>query len=361
MNIISLPRFDDPKLSRDLLAQITRLSVKTGPVKIMEVCGTHTMEIGRLGLRSLLPPKVQLLSGPGCPVCVTPGSVIDALVHLASKGLHVLTYGDMVRVPGAKGSLESERARGGKVTTVLSPLDSIKLAQERPAENFVFAAVGFETTAPGTALAVLEARKSGLGNLSFLVCHRVLPPGLLALADDRELALSGFMLPGHVSIILGTEPYGFLVDKRLPAVITGFEPVDILFGIRRMLELISEGKYEVVNAYPRAVKPEGNPLARQRMEQVFITCDAEWRGIGTIPRSGLSLRPDFDDLNAENRHDLRIAQSQMPKGCSCGEVLKGKLKPNQCPLFGKRCTPESPMGPCMVSSEGSCAAYYKYE
>ncbi len=356
-----LPRFDDPDLCRRLLADIKRLANKTGPVKIMEVCGTHTMEIGRLGLRGLLPSDIELLSGPGCPVCVTPGSIIDALVSLANAKTHILTYGDMVRVPGESGSLESARARGASVSVVSSALEAVKMALRRPDEEFVFAAVGFETTAPATARAVVQSQENNLQNLSFLLSHRILPPGLRALADDGELAISGFMLPGHVSAILGLEPYKLLEERRIPAAITGFEPVDILFGIQQILRLIADKGCDVFNAYPRVVRPEGNPAARELMEKAFEICDAEWRGIGIIPQSGQRLRAEYRRYDAGHRLGARASSTSMPQGCSCGEVLKGKRKPTECPLFGKNCTPESPIGPCMVSSEGSCAAYYRYE
>lgn len=355
-----IPRFDDPELCGRLLADIKRLANRTGPVKIMEVCGTHTMEIGRLGLRSILPTNVELLSGPGCPVCVTPGSMIDALVALADGKTHVLTYGDMIRVPGDNGSLEQARARGGKVSVVSSALEAVKMAKRNLDEEFVFAAVGFETTAPATARAVVESSEFNLQNLSFLLSHRILPPGLSALANDGELAIAGFMLPGHVSAILGMEPYRLLEELGIPAAVTGFEPVDILFGIQQILRLIADKSNVVYNAYPRVVRPEGNPAARQLMEKVFEICDAEWRGIGTIPQSGQRLKKEFAQFDAECRTGAKIKTTSMPKGCSCGDVLKGKRNPTQCPLFGKGCTPESPLGPCMVSSEGSCAAYYRY-
>jgi hydrogenase expression/formation protein HypD len=357
--MISAPVTDT---AQKLLDAIARISLSLGPVSIMEVCGTHTHEIGRLGLRSLLPRTIKLISGPGCPVCVTPGAVIDAAASLAlEKSAIIATFGDMVRVPGNKTSLAAARAAGGQVEVVASPLDTLRIAGENPGKEAIFVAVGFETTIPSIARAIELAHKSRLPNISFITSLKLVPPALDALCADSEIGISGFMLPGHVSAIIGENAYGVLERRRVPGVITGFESLDILGGILELLVLIRDKKAVVGNAYRRTVPPDGNPLARELMNRIFEPIDAEFRGIGVIPKAGLAIRKQFGQFDAEKKFGLDMQPGAMPAGCSCGEVLKGKITPKQCPLFGTACTPENPCGPCMVSSEGSCAAYFKYE
>lgn len=354
--------FSDPRTAAHLLEAIRSTASGMEHATIMEVCGTHTHEIGRLGLRPLLPRQVRLISGPGCPVCVTPGPVIDAAARLALRaGTTVCTFGDMVRVPGNTTSLAAARAAGGSVEVVSSPLEAMHLAQANPRQEFVFIAVGFETTIPATVAAVLRADALGLTNLSFLVAHRLVPPALRVLCDDRSLGIDGFMLPGHVSAILGEAAYGVILEYKVPGVITGFEPLDILGGVLELLGLIRDKKAAVENAYRRVVPAVGNPAARAGIDRIFEPVDAVYRGIGTIPAGGLALRPAYARFDARGKFGFIIDDSAMPDGCSCGDVLKGKITPAQCPLFGSGCTPESPQGPCMVSSEGTCAAYFKYE
>ncbi len=360
---MNLVNFSNPLIARKLLKEIQKRAYGLGPIKIMEVCGTHTMEIGRLGLRSLLPKNIELVSGPGCPVCVTPGPYIDAAVALAlEKRVRIVTYGDMVRVPGESASLEWAKTKGARVEVVTSPLHALEIAKSHPNEEVVFLAVGFETTAPATAKALLNAEAACIGNLSFFTSHRVVPPVLKALINDKDLNISGFMLPGHVSAVIGEAPYDFLAKKGIPSAITGFEPLDILLGILQVCSMIAASSPRVVNAYSRVVKKEGNPLAVATYERVFEPDSAQWRGMGTIPKSGLVIRKAFGAFDASRRYGISIdaASSPQPKGCACGNVLKGIIKPNDCPLFSKICTPRTPVGPCMVSSEGSCAAYYTY-
>jgi hydrogenase expression/formation protein HypD len=362
MNLVD---FNDTGAAEKLLEKIRNIAFGVDRIRIMEVCGTHTIEIGRLGLRSLLPSTIELVSGPGCPVCVTPGSYIDSAVELAlQKKVRIVTFGDMVRVPGNRASLEEAKAEGAHIEVVTSPLQTLEIARRHPDEEIVFLAVGFETTVPATAKSLLDAKAAKISNISFLVSHRTVPPALAALINDKEIALSGFLLPGHVSAIIGEAPYQFIGRQGLPAVITGFESTDILMGIFHVCSMIAQGSPKVVNAYSRIVKKDGNPLAVRTYEKVFEPADALWRGIGVIPKSGLSIREEYADFDAAKKHGISLdpdASSDQPDGCSCGGVLKGVIKPLECPLFATACTPRTPVGPCMVSSEGSCAAYYKYE
>jgi len=352
-------RFTDPALGRALLDKIHQYAQKLSDIRIMEVCGTHTMEIGRLGLRPLLPRNIQLVSGPGCPVCVTPGAVIDAAIDYARRPGHVVaSFGDMIRVPGTATTLDTIRTQGGRVVTVTSPLSVLEMAANDPASIYLFAAVGFETTIPVIARTVTLAAERAIPNIRLLVAHRTLPPALTALCTDPAIAISGFLLPGHVSAILGSDAYGTIDALQVPAAITGFDPLDILGGIESVLRMLVEQRVAVTNCYPRIVRPNGNPAARALIESVFEPIDADWRGIGVIPGSGLKLKPLFSQFDAPIPESAHTA---MPEGCSCGAVLKGIVTPPQCPLFGTSCTPDLPVGPCMVSSEGSCAAYYRYE
>jgi hydrogenase expression/formation protein HypD len=359
---MNLVNFSDPVTAKRLLGIISATAATLGHTRIMEVCGTHTMEIGRLGLRSLLPKNIELISGPGCPVCVTPGSYIDAAADLAlNRRVRIVTYGDMVRVPGISTSLDEARSKGAAVDVVTSPLNAIEIAKKHKNERVVFLAVGFETTAPASARAIDIAKQEKLDNLSFFISHKIVPPALSVLISDPQLALSGFLLPGHVSAIIGESPYQPVAKAGHPAAITGFEPIDILSGIMMVCDMLANKKSAILNAYSRIVKKEGNPRAVQAIYKVFEISDVVWRGIGVLPQSGLVLKNEYRDFDAARLYSLpNDDASPMPDACSCGDVLKGRIRPNQCPLFSTSCTPENPVGPCMVSSEGSCAAYFKY-
>ena len=339
-------------------------ALELGEVRLMEVCGTHTMAIAKSGIRSMLPENIKLLSGPGCPVCVTPGAVIDAALELAMRpGITIATYGDMVRVPGSTpgDNLARRRALGAKVEVVYSPVDAVKMAAERPGEEIVFLGVGFETTAPGTAAAVLTAREQGLKNFSLFSMLKTVENALRALIAAEGFNVQGFLCPGHVATIIGEEGFAFLPrDYALPAVISGFEPEDILLSVWALCRQLAEGKPRVQNEYRRAVAPQGNPLARAMMEKCFQPRRDLWRGLGSIEASGLGLREELADYDAEKKFGVQYGAEEKPTACRCGEVITGRLSPGECPLFGRRCTPEDPVGPCMVSSEGACAAAYKY-
>ena len=352
--------YRDPELVAHLVADLK--ATCTRPLRIMEVCGTHTMAIFRHGIRSLLPPAIELVSGPGCPVCVTPAGFIDCFVDLAHQpDTVVATFGDMVRVPGTRGSLAQARALGGQVEVVYSPMDALEMACNRPDQEVVFLAVGFETTAPTIAATVLEAARRRIANFSIFPACKVMPPPLAHLLDDPDLALDGLLCPGHVSVIIGADGYRFLVERyRLACVVAGFEPADILLAILRLVRQVQEGRPRVENCYGRAVTGEGNVRARRLLAQVFVPQASQWRGLGLIPQSGLALRPEFGVYDITRKRRLKIREQPDPPGCSCGAVLKGQLLPPSCPLFGRRCTPSQPVGPCMVSSEGTCAAWYRY-
>ncbi len=352
--------FRDRELAEKLTERIRETVSK--PVRIMEVCGTHTMSIFRHGIRSLLPEEIELISGPGCPVCVTSGGDIDQIIDLASEpDVIIATFGDLVRVPGSKGkNLAEARADGAQVEIVYSPTDALKIA-ESTGRQVVFPAIGFETTIPVIAATVLEAKQKQLDNFKLLVSHKIVPPALVALLGDPDLAVDGLLCPGHVSAIIGEEAYLPAAEQfHIPCVIAGFEPIDILSAILRLVSQVNEGRAEVENTYNRVVSSSGNPRARKVIDLVFETCDVSWRGLGTIPGSGLALREEFSDHDARKYFKLSQVSVPEPKGCRCGEILTGKVKPPECPLFNSRCTPTSPIGPCMVSSEGTCAAYSKY-
>jgi len=332
-------------------------------VNLMEVCGTHTMAIFRYGIRKLLPPQLRHISGPGCPVCVTPGEVIVSACKLAQiEGVMVTTFGDMVRVPAVRGeSLASVRSRGGQVRVVFSPFQALELAKDNPSFKIVFISIGFETTAPLIASVVETADNLGLKNFFILPANKLIPPAMEYLLNSGEINIHGFLAPGHVSVITGAAGFKHIVDKyKIPCVITGFEPADILEGIYMLVKQIVRGESLLEIQYKRCVKWEGNLLARSLMERIFYPVDSCWRGIGVIPMSGLALRKEFNRFSAGKEFSLKEEQIELPAGCLCGEVLKGVVEPKDCPLFGKICRPSQPVGPCMVSSEGSCAAYYKY-
>lgn len=333
-------------------------------VRLMEVCGTHTVAIFRQGIRNLLPEGIMLLSGPGCPVCVTAIKDVDAAIAISmQKGVILATFGDMMRVPGSKKSLFNAKAEGGDVRVVYSPLDALKIAEDNGDKKVVFFATGFETTSPSVAGTIIEAEEKGVGNFYIYSVHKTVPPALKALLDSGEVRVDGFILPGHVSTVIGSLPYGFIAsDYRKPSVITGFDAGDILSGIQMILEQLASGRAEVEIQYKRVVRMEGNPKAVSVLNKCFEPDDAQWRGIGTIPMSGLRLREEFRHRDIRSVFALDVPDAEdRATACSCGEVLKGVKVPTDCKLFGKACTPDRPVGPCMVSSEGSCAAYFKYK
>jgi hydrogenase expression/formation protein HypD len=333
------------------------------PVRLMEVCGTHTVAIFRHGIRALLPGSIQLLSGPGCPVCVTAAADVEAAILLAGGGGATLaTFGDMMRVPGRSKSLAEARAAGADVRIVYSPLDALTLAAKNPSREVVFFATGFETTSPLVAGTIKEAERRGVANFSIFSVHKTVPPALAALLGSGEVQVDGFILPGHVCTVTGTAPFEFLPAQfGKAAVVTGFAAGDILSGIALLLAQLAAGRPRVEIQYTSVVRPEGNPRAREILGEFFEPADAHWRGIGTIPGSGLELRPAFAHRDAVRKFGLERPEVPDPAACQCGAVLKGIKSPPDCKLFGKACTPDRPIGACMVSSEGSCAAYYKYQ
>ena len=332
------------------------------PLKLMEVCGTHTVEIFRHGVRGVIPASLTLLSGPGCPVCVTSIHDVDAAVSLAKRpGTILVTFGDMMRVPGGRQSLMEARSEGADVRVVYSPIDALKLAQQEPKQQVVFFATGFETTSPLIAATIFAAARQGIGNFSIFSSHKTVPLALKALLDSPDVQVDGFILPGHVSTMIGLTPYEFVaVRYRKPAVVTGFEAQEILLGITMILRQIAAGEARVENAYPSVVNAEGNRKAMALLNEVFGPADAYWRGIGILPGTGLKLREQYREFDAEVRFNPETTGTSEPDLCSCGDILRGVKVPTECPLFGTGCTPEDPVGPCMVSAEGSCAAYFKY-
>jgi len=353
-----------PELVQGLLAAVGAKAAEIGrEVTIMEICGTHTHAIGKYGLRRVLPANLRLISGPGCPVCVTSIGDVDAALHLAGlPGVIFATFGDMLRVPGTGGeSLTGLRAAGADIRVISSAGDAVRFAAENPDRQVVLMGIGFETTAPTVAAAVLRAKQRGLENFCVFSVHKTVPKVIEALLADPELNIDGFICPGHVSVITGTEAYRVIPEAGRAAVITGFEPVDIAEGILMILHQIASGKFDVAIQYSRGVKEWGNARAREVMAEVFEPGDADWRGLGVISGSGLCIRREFAEFDALRRFDLPAPASAEVRGCGCGEVLRGVLTPPQCRLFLKACTPANPLGPCMVSGEGTCAAYYKYE
>lgn len=333
-------------------------------MRLMEVCGTHTMALARTGVRQLLPPQVQLISGPGCPVCVTPASVMDEVLRLAAlRGVILTTYGDLMRVPGSKPGfdLRQQKALGADIQVVYSPMDALELAQSHPAKQVIFLGVGFETTAPGTALAVLEAQRRGLTNFSLLCLLKATPPALRALLEQEDFGVDGFLCPGHVATILGANAFAFLPrDYQKPAVVAGFEAGDLVASLHLLIQQVKGHTPKLENEYTRAVSPEGNPMAQQVMAQVLEPKDDIWRGLGELPQSGFALRKEFAPFDAATRFGFSPAAQSAPSPCRCGDVICGRIGPRQCPLFGHICNPDNPVGPCMVSGEGACAAAYLY-
>ncbi len=354
--------YRDPEAARAVVATIEELAGEER-VRFMEVCGGHTHTIYRHGIEHLLPDSVELVHGPGCPVCVIPmGRVDDAVALAETPGVLFTTFGDMLRVPGSKGSLLEARARGADVRMVYSPLDALQLAVDHPDREVVFFAVGFETTAPSTARTVVRARDEGVSNFSVFCNHVTIVPPLRAVLDSPDLELDGFLGPGHVSTVVGTDLYRFVAEEyHLPLVVAGFEPLDVLSAIALLLAQRREGRCEVENEYGRVVRAGGNPVALALLDEVFtLRPSFEWRGLGSLADSALTLRPELATWDAEARFALPGARAADPRACQCGEVLRGALKPWECRVFGTACTPETPIGTCMVSSEGACAAYYNY-
>lgn len=355
-----LDEFNDPDLARHLLDEIR--ATATRPWALMEVCGGQTHSIIRHGIDQLLPEQVELIHGPGCPVCVTPLDVIDKALEIAARpGVIFCSFGDMLRVPGTDRDLFRVKGEGGDVRVVYSPLDALELARRNPDREVVFFAIGFETTAPANAMAVHQARRLGLTNFSLLVSHVRVPPAIEAIMTAPACRVQGFLAAGHVCSVMGMAEYPELAERfRVPLVVTGFEPLDILEGIRRAVRQLERGEHRVENAYARAVREEGNPAAVRMIEEVFEVTDRNWRGIGPIPRSGWRLTEAFRAYDAEHRFDVAGIRTEEPAECRSGEVLQGLIKPTECAAFGTTCTPRSPLGATMVSSEGACAAYYLY-
>jgi hydrogenase expression/formation protein HypD len=357
-------KLNEKKEVKKLVAAITsKTAAFKKPVNIMEICGTHTMDICRFGLRKMLPPQIRLISGPGCPVCVTPIAEIDRAIEIAKRpDVIVATFGDMMRVPGTKQTLSIVKSMGADVRIVYSPEESLEIACNNPDKSVVFIGIGFETTSPAIALTVLEAVQKGIKNFYVISAFKTVIPPMEALLSDEKLNLNGFIAPGHVSAIIGAKPYEMITKKyKIPCVITGFEALDILTGILMIVNqlLKNQGKTEI--QYKRIVRYEGNGIAETVMKKVFKPVDSNWRGIGIIPKSGLGFSKTYERFDAIKKFRPQTPYSKEPAGCRCGEVLKGMIKPDMCRLFAGKCTPENPVGACMVSSEGSCSAYYKYE
>lgn len=357
--------FYDKRLCQFLVNEIKKelyfLQI-SDPLVFMEVCGTHTMAIHRNGIKEMIPGGIRLISGPGCPVCVTPNREIDQAIAFARlKGVCVATFGDMIKVPGSSSSLEREKEEGWDIRVVYSPLDALRLAEENPHKKIVFLGIGFETTAPAVAASIKDAKEKNVKNYFVMSMHKLIPPAIKAIIDANEVKINGFLLPGHVSTIIGSKSYEFIPkDYGISCAVAGFEPLDILQAIFTLLQEIRYKSPRVENCYSRSVKENGNPKAKELMEEVFEVCDAEWRGLGFIPKSGLKIREEYTSVDALKNIETKIEETKDHPGCICGSILRGVNTPLDCDLFGKFCTPQTPVGPCMVSSEGTCAAYYKY-
>ena len=360
MPIKHLEEYRDPEISRSIIDNINKISQKK--IRLMEVCGTHTMSIFKSGIRTVLPETISLLSGPGCPVCVTAQHEIDAFIALSrTDDVIITTFGDLMKVPGTTSSLQGERANGHDIRIVYSAFDAFDIAKKNPGKKIVFLGVGFETTAPTIAASILSVEEMKIKNFFVFSAHKLVPPALLALMESSDVKIDGFILPGHVSVIIGTKAYLPLFKKyHIPSVVAGFEPSDILQAIYVLVEQIETESPRLDNAYKRAVTFDGNKKAKQIMQDVFEVVDANWRGIGSIPKSGLKIRKEFEAYNAENVFEIETIGSIDPKGCDCGDILRGLKIPPECRLYRKTCTPMNPIGPCMVSNEGTCAVYYRY-
>lgn len=352
----------DNKQAAAILTEIAALARNfTRSLRFMEVCGTHTVAIFRAGIRRMLPENIRLVSGPGCPVCVTPEEYIDQAIAYAERGAIIATFGDMLKVPGSRSSLAAAQAAGGRIEIIYSPLDSLRVAKDNPAHKIIFLAVGFETTSPTTAATLLAAQKAGTDNLYFLAAPKLVPPALTMLLADPEVKADGFLLPGHVAMVTGADAFAFLPERyNIPAVVAGFDSLSILRSILELTRQKATGKAALVNEYREVVTADGNRAAQNTTAEVYEPCDAEWRGIGTIPRSGLRIREKYAAWDIARVWPLEPTVSSRRSACRCGEVLKGIIDPLACPLFGKACVPEHAIGPCMVSVEGVCAAWYRY-
>jgi hydrogenase expression/formation protein HypD len=345
-------RFRDPNLAKRVAQKIKELAPKEGIVKICHVCGTHEWTITHYGLRSLLPSNIEVIAGPGCPVCILPASEIDEAVMLAQKGIAITCFGDVLRVPGSKMSLLDAKAEGGDVRVVYSVGDAVKMAKKEASKQFAFFAVGFETTSPSTAVEVV---KNPPRNMGFLISHRIIPPAMKLLVGMKDLSLNGFIAPGHVSTIIGLKAYRDLPKYGIPTIVAGFEPLDILFAVYMILKQLKENKPRLENEYVRAVTWEGNIKAQELMSKVFDVVDGRWRGLGTIPLSSFQLQEEYEAWDSRLKHDVRVEKGvDLQHGCRCHLIVIGKIKPTECPLFMKACTPQKPVGACMVSSEGTC-------
>jgi hydrogenase expression/formation protein HypD len=351
-------RFRDPDLARRVSKSMAEIAPKKRKLKICHVCGTHEWTITHYGLRSLLPNSVEVIAGPGCPVCIVPASEIDEAVQLALKGIVITCFGDLFRVPGSNTSLLEAKAKGADVRVVYGVGDAVQMAKNEPEEDFVFFAVGFETTSPSTAVEIAAKPPK---NISFLVSHRTIPPAMKLLVEMKDLSLDGFIAPGHVSTIIGLKPYEvFPTRYAMPVVVAGFEPLDLMFGIYMIMKQLHKGKPRLENEYTRAVDWKGNLRAQELIDKVFATVDGTWRGLGTIPTSKLALRNVYGDYDAHLKYGVRVEKSvDIQHGCRCHLVVVGKIRPTECPLFMKTCTPEKPVGACMVSVEGTCRIWAK--
>lgn len=331
-------------------------------INIMEVCGTHTVQFFHTGVKDIFPAKLNLVDGPGCPVCVTTNDFLDRAIEIARKyDVIICTFGDMMRVPSSYSSLQKEKAGGVNISIVYSPLDAVEIAKKNPDKEVIFLSVGFETTIPTEAFTVKKAQEENIKNFSLLSCNKLTPPAIAALLESKEVNIDGFILPGHVSTITGVKGWRFMTEKyKKPCVITGFNTRDLVMGTMLLVNLIIKKELKILNEYQEVVTEEGNTKAQEVMHEIFETTDANWRGIGVIPGSGMKLKDAYADFDAEKKFPVTMPPVVEPKGCRCGEVLRGIISPLECPLFGKRCTPQTPVGACMVSTEGSCAAYYKY-
>ena len=356
--MVEKSKFRDPDLAKRVTEKIRELAPKKGTVKICHICGTHEWTITHYGIRSLLPQNVEVIAGPGCPVCIVPASEFDEAVQLALKGVTVACFGDVLRVPGSKMSLLEAKAEGADVRLVYSVSDAVKMAEKESSKEFAFFAVGFETTAPSTAVEIMS---KPLENLSFLISHRLIPPAMKLLVEMEDLSLNGFIAPGHVSTIIGLKPYEvFPKIYGMPTVVAGFEPLDILFGVYMILKQLREGKPRLENEYARAVHWEGNTKAQELMQKVFDIDDGKWRGLGTISSSKYVLRTKYAPYDAHLKHEVKVEDGvDLQPGCRCHLVIIGKVKPSECPLFMKACTPQKPVGACMVSVEGTCRIWAK--
>lgn len=362
-DMTGMTKQEERELAKRLVAEIGRMAEAAGrKLRFMEVCGTHTVAIFRAGLRQMLPENVELVSGPGCPVCVTPDDYMDkAITYALREDTIITTFGDMLKVPGSKSSLMEAKAEGADIRIVYSPLDSIQVAKDNPDKKVIFLAVGFETTAPTAAATVLAAQQQGIENLYMLSAQKLVPPALRALLNDPEVRVDGFILPGHVSVITGTDVFSFLTEEyHMPGVVTGFEPLQILRSLYRLMQQVTKGEARIENEYGSVVHKGGSPAAQRAADLVYEPADAAWRGIGIIPMSGLRMRDSFAAYDIERLLPLDVPMGKNKPGCRCGEVLRGIVTPKECPLFGKACVPTHAVGPCMVSVEGVCAAWYKY-